>query len=98
MNLPHDLPGGWEHNGRFCAAPLKAEQIWRKTGPLDAIKIERVMQPGHPEDDGGAQGISTRSTKVGSKDVIWERKTWFKLGNRRQIHSWLKEHGYSLAN
>jgi hypothetical protein len=38
--LPSDLPGGWEFNSPFKAKPLAKGQVWRKCGPLDAIKID----------------------------------------------------------
>ena len=96
--LPEDLPGGWDHNGTFQEVPLKAGQVWRKTGPVDALNLIRVMMPGHPENDGGAQGISVRSTVIGIGGRIkWSSKTWFRLGDEKAIHAFLKQHGYSLA-
>jgi hypothetical protein len=95
--LPSDLPGGWEFYRPFKAKPLAKGQVWRKCGPLDAVKIVRVMIPGHSEYDGGAHGISVRHTVVGRKAVTWQRKTWFKLGTEVQIHKWLKQHGYALV-
>jgi hypothetical protein len=63
--LPNDLPGGWEFNSPFKAKLLANGQVWRKCRPLDAIKIVRVMIPGHSEYDGGAHGISVRYTIIG---------------------------------
>lgn len=96
--LPPDLPGGWEFIATFEPVKLQAGQIWRKRGPIDAIKIERVMLPGYPENDGGAPGISFRPTIVNQGGrVVWSRKTWFKLGTHEELHQWLKESGYKLA-
>lgn len=97
--LPNDLPGGWEHHGTFKAVPLNKDQVWRKAGPVDALKIIRVMFPGHPEHDGAAQGISVRPTVIATGGrVTWSRKTWFKLGNEAQVHEFLRANGYTLAH
>lgn len=98
MNIPSDLPGGWEFNKPFQPNLIQVGQVWRKCGPLDAIKIVRVMLPGHPDYDGGAPGISVKNTSVSGCNVIWERKTWFKLGSLPQLHRWLEVHGYALAS
>ena len=96
--LPGDLPGGWEYHGDFQAEPLKSGQVWRKMGPIDALKIVRVMMPGHAEHDGGANGVSVRPTVIGrGGKVTWSSRTWFWLGNEGQIHARLQEHGYTLA-
>lgn len=39
---------------------LKEGQIWRKQGPYDWIKIERILMPGYPDYDGGLPGIVVR--------------------------------------
>ena len=97
--LPNDLLGGWSHLNSFRPVPLEKGQVWRKIGPVDALKVIRVMMPGHSENDGGAQGISVRPTTIGSSGKIrWSNKTWFRMGTEKQIHNFLKEHGYSLAN
>ena len=96
--LPKDLPGGWEYHSDFLAEPLQRSQVWRKMGPVDALKIVRVMMPGRVEHDGGANGISVRPTVIGrGGKVKWSSKTWFWLGNERQIHARLQEQGYTLA-
>jgi hypothetical protein len=87
----------WNDNGlRINKKTTNGENIWtydvqgeRKSGPLDAIMIVRVMMPGHSEHDGGAHGISVRHTVVGRKAVTWQRKTWCKLGTEVQIHNGL---------
>lgn len=96
--LPEDLPGGWEYQAGFEPRPLQRGQVWRKMGPVDALKIVRVMMPGNPEHDGGANGISVRPTVVGRGGrVQWSSRSWFWLGDETQIHARLKEHGYTLA-
>lgn len=96
--LPEDLPGGWEYHADFEPRPLQKGQVWRKMGPVDALKIVRVMLHGHPDHDGGANGVSVRPTVVGrGGKVQWSSKSWFWLGNEIQIHARLKEHGYTMA-
>ena len=96
--LPRDLPGGWEYHDDFRAEPLQSNQVWRKMGPVDALKIVRVMMPGHAEYDGGANGVSVRPTVIGSGGrVTWSSKTWFWPGDERKIHARLQEHGYTFA-
>ncbi|WP_045861713.1 hypothetical protein [Teredinibacter purpureus] len=97
MKLPKDLPGGWKFKNTFAPKPLESGQVWRKTGPIDAIKIVRVMMPGHQEHDGGANGVSVRSTIIGKAGVNWARKTWFWMGTESQILERFKEHGYAPA-
>lgn len=75
MKLPEDLTGGWEYKQPFEAKPLASGQVWRKTGPVDAIKIVRVMMPGHKEHDGAANGISVKCTIIGKSGINWARKT-----------------------
>jgi len=96
--LPKDLPGGWEYQKPFEAKPLSKGQVWRKCGPIDAIKIIRVMMPGHSEHDGGAQGISVVHTTTRRCKVVWEHQSWFKGGSEAQLLSWLKESGYAPAS
>lgn len=96
--LPKDLPGGWQYKSEFQAEQLQCNQVWRKMGPVDALKIVRVMMPGHREYDGGASGISVRPTVLGKAGrVQWSSKTWFWLGSESQIQARLMEHGYTLA-
>lgn len=98
MDLPNDLPGGWEFLAPYVPTELEAGQVWRKCGPIDALKIVRVMLPGNKEHDGGAPGISVRPSVIGRKGVKWSSTTWFKLGSHDQLQAWLKEHGYALAH
>lgn len=97
--LPIDLPGGWESKTRYTPEPLKAGQVWRMAGPVGAIKILRVMMPGHPEHDGGAQGISVSTTVIdrGGR-VRWSKQSAFLMGTEKQTHSFLQLHGYGLAD
>ncbi|MDH0609858.1 hypothetical protein N5D28_13325 [Stutzerimonas stutzeri] len=95
--LPDDLPGGWEHVAEFEPHPLAVGQVWRKMGPIDALRIERVMLPGNPQYDGGAPGISVRRT-VYSHRVKWSKDTGFWGGSQEMLHKRLEEGGYSLAN
>lgn len=69
--LPNDLPGGWDFDKPFSAEHLAVGQVWRKAGPSDAVKIERVMQPGQAEHDGEMPGISVRRTEIASKVRRW---------------------------
>lgn len=94
--LPNDLPGGWNFNKPFIAVPLEVGQVWRKAGPADAIKIVRVMQPGHSEYDGGLPGISVRRSEI-AKKVRWLSDTEFWPGNVPQLQEGLKTHGYALC-
>ena len=98
IRLPPDLIGGWAYNSSFKPVPLKKGQIWRKIGPIEALKIIRVMQPGHLEYDGGAPGISIVPTEVGSGGRIrWARQTWFRPGSTDDIYQFFQLHGYTLA-
>lgn len=94
--LPDDLPGGWEHVAEFEPHPLAVGQVWRKMGPIDALRIERVMLPGNPQYDGGAPGISVRRT-VYSHRVKWAKDTAFMGGLEEDLHHRLQMSGYSLA-
>ena len=40
---------------------LKEGQIWRKQGPYDWIRIERIIMPGYPDYDGGLPGMVVRN-------------------------------------
>lgn len=95
--LPDDLPGGWAFDKPFSPEPLAVGQVWRKAGPCDAVKIERVMQPGYDEHDGGIPGMSVRRTEIASK-VRWKTQTEFWPGHVSMIHERLREGGYALAN
>lgn len=97
MKLPKDLPGGWTFHAPFNTAEFKVGQVWRKCGPVDALRIERILLPGYPRYDGGAPGISVRQSTVGSSGIYWSKKTWFKLGTFNQLMDWMQQHGYSLA-
>lgn len=37
---------------------LREGQVWRKAGPFDWLRVEKVMLPGTPGDDGGLPGVS----------------------------------------
>ncbi len=96
-SLPHDLPGGWAFEKPFASVPLAIGQVWRKAGPGDAIKIERIMQPGQADHDGGIPGISVRRTEIASK-VRWKNDTEFWPGTASMLYERLEEGGYALAN
>jgi len=95
--LPKDLPGGWKFTKPFESNPLNKGQVWRKCGPIDAIKIIRVMMPGHREYDGGTQGISVVHATTKRCKVVWKRQSWFKGGSEVQLLNWLKDSGYAPA-
>jgi hypothetical protein len=95
--LPNDLPGGWAFDKPFSPEPLAVGQVWRKAGPSDAVKIERVMQPGQANHDGGIPGMSVRRTEIASK-VRWKKDTEFWPGPVSTLHERLREGGYALAN
>lgn len=95
--LPSDLPGGWAFDRAFSLAPLAAGQVWRKAGPSDAVKIERVMQPGGDEYNGGIPGISVRRTEIARK-VRWKKDTEFWPGPVSALLERLRAGGYALAN
>lgn len=98
LKIPKNLPGGRSFDATFAPAPIRKGQVWRKAGPVGAVEILRVMLPGEPEYDGGAPGISVRTTQLGARSVSWGRKTWFWPGTERQLMQKLKNDGYALAS
>lgn len=95
--LPSDLPGGWSFDKPYSQEPIAVGQVWRKAGPSDAVKVVRVMQPGHAEHDGGIPGISVRRTEI-ANTVRWKKDTEFWPGPASALHERLREGGYALAN
>lgn len=97
--LPTDLPGGWEFTAPFQTVPLDVGQVWRKCGPVGAIRIIRVMQPGRPEYDGGLPGISVVQTQIGDRStrVHWSRQSVFWPGSEKQLLHALERDGFALA-
>lgn len=78
-------------------ARLCKGQVWRKAGPVGAIKVVRVMLPGEDGYDGGAPGISVRSTQLGAHSVTWGKRTWFWPGSEERLMKRLEADGYALA-
>lgn len=97
MKIPTNLIGGRSFDGRFTRATLREGQQWRKAGPVGALQIVRVMQPGRAGYDGGAPGISVRRTTMGASAVRWERKTWFWPGTEDDLLKVFEAHGLVLA-
>lgn len=76
--IPRNFPGGYSFDGEFIEAPLEPGQVWRKHGPVGALKIERILLPGFPDYDGASPGVSCRHSKIGRYGrIVWERGTWF---------------------
>lgn len=100
--IPKDLEkyGGWEFTEPFQEYPLEVGQIWRKCGPVDAIKIKSIILPEYPDYDGGLNGISVRFSRLPSNatSVSWAREGSFISGNYERIMKFFKENGYALAN
>ncbi|MFA5186945.1 MAG: hypothetical protein WC551_10735 [Patescibacteria group bacterium] len=48
--------------------------VWRKQGPCDWVKIARVMFPGNKEYDGGLTGCSVRFSGFSGR---YGKVTWF---------------------
>lgn len=46
MKSPGDLPGAWSFHAPLQAAEFKVGQVWRKCGPVDALRIERICCQG----------------------------------------------------
>ncbi|HQA79239.1 MAG TPA: hypothetical protein PLV96_00405 [Methanoregulaceae archaeon] len=96
--LPDDLPGGWVCKNAFGPAKIVKGQIWRKCGPLNAIKVKKVMLPGHEEYDGALTGISVvHSGMTRDGRVVWERKRWFIPGTEEGLMSFFEINGYAIA-
>lgn len=99
--IPKDLEkcGGWEFNNEFTQHTLSIGQIWRKCGPVDAIKIRLVMLQDYPEYDGGMMGISAFMSELDttSSQVNWSTTPYFIAGSFETIMAYFKTNGYSLA-
>jgi hypothetical protein len=72
MKLPKRFPGGARFDGEFEPVPLALGQVWRKAGPLSALRIERLQLPGRVDYDGGLPGVSVRVTGHNGSAIIWE--------------------------
>jgi hypothetical protein len=99
--LPKDLEenGGWNFTEPFLAATLEEGQIWRKCGPVDAIKIRSVQLPDREDYDGGLLGISVYFSIFPSnaKKVRWAEDSSFIAGNHDRLMRYMKDNGYTLA-
>ena len=40
---------------------IKVDQVWRKEGPHDWLRVEKIIAPGHPDYDGGLAGATITS-------------------------------------
>lgn len=54
---------------------LTKGQVFRKNGPCDWMRVERVLIPGHPEYDGALPGVSVRRSDSGGRG--WKKRGWF---------------------
>lgn len=97
LQLPDDLPGGWDHPAPFRRVPLSAGQVWRKSGPIGALKIEGLLYPGQPDYDGGLQGVSVVRSVALCDRIVWGRRGGFLPGNEDLVLRYLEASGYSLA-
>lgn len=50
-------------------------QVFRKDGPRDWMRVERVLIPEHPEYDGALPGVSVRRSDSGGRG--WQKQGWF---------------------
>ena len=67
-------------------------------GPVDALKIERVMLSASEEYDGGIEGLSVRPTTVSnSMRVLWSKRTFFIPGSIETLHEYFEKNGYAVA-
>lgn len=77
--IPTNFPGGYSFEGEFAKVPLAVGQVWRKHGPVDALKIVRIVMPDFEHWDGASPGVSCRHSIIGRNGrIVWERgRTWF---------------------
>lgn len=92
-HLPKDLYGGWSFVRPFTPEPLAINQVWRKCGPVDALKIMAVRFEGDSRD---LQGISVNATSINKNTVTWAL-SFFITGDETRIHRFFKTLAYSLA-
>lgn len=98
MKLPKELKGGGRFDAPFVEAPVKAGQVWRKSGPCDALKVERVMLPGTPDDDGGAPGIVCRFSKIARGRIVWGQRFFRLARSEAELLAEMKKEGRALCS
>lgn len=99
--IPKDLEehGGGEFKSEFMPHTLSVGQIWRKCGPVDAIKIKAIMLQGYLDYDGGIMGISAFMSELNtiSSKIEWSTESYFIAGSYDSIMAYFKTNGYALA-
>ncbi len=61
------------------SAILQVGDIFRKTGPCDWCRVERIVLPGFQEFDNGAPGVSVSFSEFFRGRPRWSPKGWFVL-------------------
>jgi len=97
MKLPKELKGVARFDAPFVAAPIKAGQVWRKSGPCDALKIEKVMLRGTPDDDGGLPGIVCRFSRLARGRIVWGQTFFRAARTEADLLEDLKTEGRALC-
>jgi len=68
---------------------IKEGQIWRKEGPYDWLRIERIIAPGYPNYDGGLAGVVVKHLPPQLKGIkLKGGKTGFYASNKN--HTWVE--------
>jgi len=65
-------------NEEIGVESVKPGAVWRKDGPCDWLRVERLMLPGEPGYDGGLAGVSVKPGRsVGGKFRASRGPSWF---------------------
>ena len=76
---------------------LSAGQVWRKHGPCDWLRVNRIMLPNTEHDDGGLPGVSFDALARGGKRK--KPMGWFVPGmTEAAIIRWLANSGRSVES
>jgi hypothetical protein len=98
MQLPSDITGGFWFYPPFVPHPLVVGQVWRKCGPIDALRIESMQFLGCPHFDGGLPGISVRFSEFKRGRVRWCKDRMFiPANNETSFLIFLLESGRTLC-
>ena len=69
---------------------IEVGQVWRKQGPYDWLKIERIQDPDYPEYDGGIAGCSARYYPAQLKGIYLRGGKVFFVANSNTM-SWQEQ-------
>ncbi len=97
MRFPRGLAGGGEFLAPFRPVPVAAAQVWRKCGPVDALKIERVVMREHLGYDDGLPGVVCRFSHMVGGSLRWSRRFFFPARDEADFHRLMRESGRALC-